>query len=71
LVKEGTMEAATIDDVLYKGQNTKDESIKFLNEVGFEVTRIEDNDPHGNEVNIYFRNPNPREIKFNKVWNYL
>jgi len=71
LVKEGTMEAAAIDDVLYKGQNTKDESIKFLNEVGFEIIGFENNDPHGNEVNIYFRNPNPREIKFNKVWNYL
>lgn len=70
LVREGCMEAGASTDILYNGQNTKDESIKFLNESGFEVTRIETNDIHNNEVNIFFRNPNPRVIKFDKVWNY-
>ena len=50
--------------------NESMESIKFLNDSGFEVIRIETNDIHNNEVNIFFRNPNPRVIKFDKVWNY-
>jgi FkbM family methyltransferase len=56
LVRAGVMEAANKPDILYHGQNTAEESIQFLRDAGFEVTHVEANDPHLNEVNIYFRN---------------
>jgi FkbM family methyltransferase len=55
LVEEGVMEAANKDDILYVGQNTKTESIKFLEENRFTITNIQINDPAENEVNIYFK----------------
>jgi FkbM family methyltransferase len=55
IVDEGVMEAANKDDILYVGQNTKAESIAFLEENGFIVTDVQLNDLAENEVNIYFR----------------
>jgi FkbM family methyltransferase len=56
IIKEGVMEAGAKDDILYKGQNTQLESVSFLQAKGFEITNIESNDVHTNEVNIYFKN---------------
>jgi FkbM family methyltransferase len=68
IVNEGTMEAAAKRDILYKGQNTEEESINFLVENGFDIVKIESNDIHNNEVNIYFKNRTPRKLKFKNVW---
>lgn len=54
IVQAGNLEAAAKPDILYNGQNTKDECIKFLEENGFIVINIDNNDIHGNEVNIHF-----------------
>jgi FkbM family methyltransferase len=54
MVKKGVIEAAAKEDVLYLGQNTKEECMDFLNGAGFEILHIWNNDPHGNEVNIEF-----------------
>jgi len=70
IVKAGTMEAAAKESILYNGQNTQEESIKFLESNGFEITKIESNDVHGNEVNIDFINKNPKELKFN-LWQLI
>lgn len=56
IVRAGVMEAATKENVLYNGQNTEEECIRFIYENGFFVERIESNDVHRNEVNIFFRN---------------
>ena len=55
IVKEGVIEAANKPDILYKEQNTKEESILFLQENGFQITDVKFNDHHGNEVNIFFK----------------
>ena len=55
IVQEGAMEAASKPDILYFGQNTQEECVDFLISKGFEITRIEINDPQQNEVNIYFK----------------
>jgi FkbM family methyltransferase len=55
IVVEGGMEAAAKEDILYKGQNTQEQSIEFLENNGFEITNIQINDEYHNEVNIYFR----------------
>lgn len=55
IVKEGVVEAANKVDILYKNQNTKEETIQFLEEAGFTITNIEFNDPQQNELNIYFK----------------
>lgn len=55
IVTEGCIEAASEKDVLYFNQNTKDESVAFLEANGFEITDIVGNDPWWHEVNIYFK----------------
>jgi len=55
IVVEGGMEAAAKEDILYKGQNTQQQSIDFLQKNGFDITGIQINDEYQNEVNIYFR----------------
>jgi hypothetical protein len=52
---EGAMEAAAKEDILYNGQNTQQESIKFLQKNGFDITGIQINDEYHNEVNIFFK----------------
>ena len=54
MVEAGNIEAGAKPDILYNGQNTKEESIQFLEDNGFKVIDIENNDIHGNEVNIHF-----------------
>jgi FkbM family methyltransferase len=54
MVEAGNLEAAVKSDILYNGQNTQEQSIEFLEENGFTVIDIEDNDINGNEVNIHF-----------------
>ena len=55
IVMEGCMEAAAKEDILYKGQNTQQQSVDFLQKNGFDITGIQINDEYQNEVNIYFR----------------
>jgi FkbM family methyltransferase len=55
IVKQGVVEAANKMDILYKNQNTKEETIEFLEKAGFEILHIESNDIQDNEVNIYFQ----------------
>ncbi len=54
IVKEGVIEAANKEDILYLGQNTKDQCIDFLNQNGFIIDNIWCNDAPCNEVNIKF-----------------
>lgn len=54
IIQKGEMEAGTKADVLYEGQNTEEECVKFLEDNGFRILRIESNDIHRNEVNILF-----------------
>jgi len=68
IIKSGEMEAATKVDVLYKGQNTKDDCIKFLEDNGFEITDVQSNDVHNNEVNIIFKNKNPKIASYTKTY---
>ena len=70
IVRAGTMEAAAKESILYNGQNTQKESIQFLESNGFEITKIESNDVHGNEVNIDFINKNPKQLKFD-LWQLI
>jgi FkbM family methyltransferase len=70
IVRAGTMEAAAKESILYDGQNTQEESIRFLESNGFEITKIESNDVHGNEVNIDFINKNSKELKFD-LWQLI
>lgn len=55
IVKSGVIEAANKDDVLYEGQNTKEQCVSFITENGFIIESISCNDPPCNEVNIKFR----------------
>lgn len=55
IVMEGGMEAAAKEDILYKGQNTQEQSIEFLQKNGFSITSIQINDEYCNEVNIFFK----------------
>lgn len=71
IVVEGNLEAATQTDVLYNGQNTQEQSIEFLENAGFEIVRIESNDVECNEVNIHFKNKNPKTLQFDKVYNLI
>lgn len=66
IVREGVLEAGNEKDILYKGQNTVKETIKFLNSKGFEIMDLVSNDPFSNEVNVHFRNKNPKFINFQK-----
>lgn len=54
-IKSGVIEACNKTDILYNNQNSKEASVKFLENNGFMVERIEPNDPFDNEVNIFFR----------------
>ena len=54
IVKAGVMEAASSADILYKGQNTKEQCIEFLENNGFTILDISKNDDGGNELNIHF-----------------
>jgi len=54
LVKEGLMEAAYKKDILYKNQNTVEDSVEFLKQHGFSITAITSNDIFNNEANIRF-----------------
>jgi FkbM family methyltransferase len=62
IVKQGVLEAAAKPDVLYLGQNSANASVDFLHDNGFEITKVEYNDPGANEVNIYFRSRDNTEI---------
>lgn len=55
IVLEGTMEAGTVDDVLYVGQNKLNECVRFLLSNGFSIFDINKNDIFCNEVNISFK----------------
>ncbi len=68
IVHMGTMEAGAKDDILYKQQNTEEESIKFLESNGFEILSVESNDVFRNEVNIVFKNRNPKNATYIKKW---
>jgi FkbM family methyltransferase len=67
IIHKGEMEAATKVDVLYKGQNTQNECVQFLEENGFEIISIQSNDVHDNEVNIIFENKNPKKVIYKKT----
>jgi FkbM family methyltransferase len=54
IVNEGVMEAASSDDILYNGQNTKEQCVSFLESNGFKILNISKNDDGGNELNIHF-----------------
>ncbi len=56
IIKEGTIEAAAKQDILYKNQNTVMECIEFLKMNNFEVVSVISNDPEFNEANIHFKN---------------
>ena len=56
IIKEGTIEAAAKQDILYKNQNTVMECIEFLKMNNFEVVSVSSNDPDYNEANISFKN---------------
>lgn len=68
IVSMGTMEAGAKDNILYNGQNTEEQSIKFLESKGFEILSVESNDVFRNEVNIVFRNKNPKVVHYTKKW---
>jgi 31-O-methyltransferase len=54
IVNSGTVEAANKPDILYKNQNSKEETIEYLKQCGFNDIRVSTNDPADNEVNISF-----------------
>lgn len=56
IIKEGTIEAAAKQDILYKNQNTVLECVEFLRMNNFEVISVSSNDPAFNEANIHFKN---------------
>lgn len=56
IIKEGTIEAAAKQDILYKNQNTVMECVEFLKMNNFEVISVSSNDPIFNEANIHFKN---------------
>ena len=56
IIKEGTIEAAVKQDILYKNQHTVMECVEFLKMNNFEVVSVSSNDPEFNEANIYFKN---------------
>ena len=54
IVKAGVLEAANKPDILYFNQNTKEDCVNFLQEKGFTIKNIRNNDPYSNEINIEF-----------------
>lgn len=71
IVECGIMEAGAKDDILYNGQNTENESIAFLESNGFEIINVSSNDIFRNEVNIIFKNKNPKIVKFKTIYKIL
>jgi FkbM family methyltransferase len=55
IVEAGVMEAGAIADVLYKGQNTKDECIEFLESNGFGIENITRASKDDLEINLHFK----------------
>ena len=55
IVNAGVMEAGAIADVLYKGQNTKDECIEFLEANGFDITDVTRASKDDLEINLHFK----------------
>lgn len=53
-IKAGVVEAAAKPDILYVGQNSSDDTIKYLEANGFKINGITPNDVNHNEVNILF-----------------
>lgn len=68
IIREGEMEAATKQDILYTGQNIQEDCIKFLEQNNFEVVAIHSNDIFANEVNIIFKNKLPKTALYQKSW---
>lgn len=62
IVKEGVVEAAAKPEILYYGQNTLEETKEFLENSGFKIISITNNDHLGNEVNIHFIRENKVKI---------
>jgi len=56
IIKEGAIEAATKQDILYKNQNNFIECIEFLKMNNFKIISVTSNDPQFNEANIHFKN---------------
>lgn len=71
IIRMGTMEAAAKDNILYNGQNTQQESINFLESNGFEIVSVDSNDVFNNEVNIVFKNKNPKNITYYNAYSIL
>jgi FkbM family methyltransferase len=64
IVKNGKIEAATKNDILYKEQNLLKDCVDFLDSNNFEITNIWENDIYGNEVNIEFKEKKKRIAVF-------
>lgn len=64
IVKNGKIEAATKNDILYEGQNLLKDCVDFLDSNNFEITNIWENDAHGNEVNVEFKQKEKRIAVF-------
>lgn len=71
IICKGEMEAATKNNILYYGQNTKDECIQFLEANNFKILDIVPNDIYNNEVNIIFENINPKQVIYKKSYNII
>ena len=54
-VRNGCVEAAAKKDILYVNQNSVEDTRKYLEDHGFEITACNGNDPGGNEMNMEFR----------------
>lgn len=57
-VKGGQIEAVNQNSLYKEADNTVDNVITFLKQNDFIIDKIEINDPHQNEVNIWFTNSN-------------
>lgn len=75
IIKSGAMIAATKKDILYVDQNTLEDSINFLTNNNFTITKVENYVSNGNLVKIYFKNllknkiPNFKKIEINNEIN--
>lgn len=58
IVEEGVVEAAYKKDILYKNQNTINETCELLIKYGFTIMKIWSNDQYDNEGNIQFKRIN-------------
>ena len=64
IVKNGKIEAAAKNDILYESQNLLKDCVDFLDSNNFEITNIWENDIHGNEVNVEFEKKKKRIAVF-------